>query len=78
MKTVSLLEFRKNARKIIRWARRGQRMIMTYRGKPVCRIEPISDEKPSGDDPFYELYRLADTVGKDLSNEEIDRIVYET
>ena len=78
MKTISLLEFRKNARKIIGWARRGQRMIMTYRGRPVCRIEPISDEEPSGDDPFYELYRLADTRGEDLSNEEIERIVYET
>jgi antitoxin (DNA-binding transcriptional repressor) of toxin-antitoxin stability system len=76
MKTISLLEFRRNAQQVIRWARRGQRMIMTYRGKPVCRIEPLDDEQPQGDDPFYGLCDLAGDDGEDLTNEEIDRTVY--
>lgn len=77
MKKVSVLEFRKNAKKIIRWARQGQRMIMTYRGRPVCRLEPLRDEIPGDDDPFYKLDRLADSKSKNISNQEIDRIVYE-
>ena len=77
MKTISLLEFRKNAQQIIKYAQRGQRMIMTYRGKPVCRIEPIIDEASDGNDPFYNLHRLADGKGTQLSNEEMDAIIYE-
>jgi antitoxin (DNA-binding transcriptional repressor) of toxin-antitoxin stability system len=78
MKTVSLLEFRKNARQILNNARRGQRMIMTYRGKPICRIEPIIAATPRNDDPFYRLYQLADTQAHDMTNEEMDTIIYET
>jgi len=78
MRTVTVLEFRKETKKILRWARQGQRMIMTYRGKPVCRIEPIDDAIPSEDDPFYRLGQMADVTGRDLNNEEIDRIIYES
>ena len=78
MKTISLLEFRKNAQQVISWAQKGQRMIITYRGKAVCRLEPLNDKKAIKDDPFYEIYRLADATADDLSNDEIDRIVYET
>lgn len=76
MKTVSLLEFRKNAQKVIQSARQGQRMIMTYRGKPVCRLEPILDHDVNENDPFYNIDRLADKKGKNLSNREIDGILY--
>ncbi len=78
MRKVSVLEFRKDAKKILRWASQGQRMIMTYRGKPVCRIEPIDDETPSENDPFYRLDQIAQTAGRGLNNQEIDRILYET
>ncbi len=75
MKTISFLEFRKNSKKVLEWARRGERMIMTFRGKPVCRIEPIK-EKPGPEDPFYQITHLAeDKVGL-LNNKEIDKIVY--
>ena len=79
MKTVSMLEFRKNASSIIRRAMRGQRMLLTYRGKPVLRLEPIDDpEEPAQDDPFYALAELADAGGESLTNAEIDRILYES
>ena len=78
MKTVSMLEFRKNALSIIKRAMRGQRTLLTYRGRPVLRLEPV-DSAPelSRDDPFYSLGTLADTEGESLSNDQIDRIVYE-
>ncbi len=41
MKLISMLEFRKNAAKIIRWSKQGKRMIITYRGRPAIRLEPI-------------------------------------
>jgi antitoxin (DNA-binding transcriptional repressor) of toxin-antitoxin stability system len=81
MKTITMLEFRKNAGKIIRWSQQGQRMTITYRGKPVMKIEPILPEKASGNDPFYNLGRLAKKnpgVSESLSNEEMDKLIYET
>lgn len=54
-----MVEFRRDAEAIIKRALQGQRMILTYRGKPVLRLEPIDDEEPSEDDPFYRLPDLA-------------------
>lgn len=76
METVSVLEFRRDAEAIIRKVRRGKRLVMTYRGKPVLRLEPIEASAPSPDDPFYRLARLATADGRALTNEEIDQIVY--
>ena len=73
---ISILEFRKNARQIIRSAVNGQRMTMTYRGKPVFRIEPIEEKKSSAGDPFYRLAEMAEPVGKSLSNDQMDAIIY--
>jgi prevent-host-death family protein len=73
-----MLEFRKNARSILRRAQQGQRMVLTYRGKPVARLEPIRSDRVCEDDPFYGLQGLADAGGKPLTNEEMDRAVYET
>lgn len=78
MKTISMLEFRKNAAKIIRQSKQGQKMIMTYRGKPILRLEPIVDDTIEEDDPFYRITDLADEAGTDLTNQEIDKILYES
>ena len=78
LKTISMLEFRKNAAKIIRWSKQGQRMIMTYRGKPIFRLEPIVDDAIAEDDPFYRISDIADEAGENLTNQEIDKIVYES
>ena len=77
MKTVTVLEFRKNAKKIIQWVTQGQRLMMTYRGKPVARIEPLESDVPDEQDPFYLLAEKAVDEGIDLSNKDIDRIVYD-
>jgi antitoxin (DNA-binding transcriptional repressor) of toxin-antitoxin stability system len=75
---VSVLEFRRDAETIIRKVQRGKRLIFTYHGKPVMRLEPIQSGPPSADDPFYTLSEFAIDAGQALSNEEIDRIVYES
>jgi prevent-host-death family protein len=76
MEQVSVLEFRRDAEAVIRKVRRGQRLILTYRGKPVLRLEPIEVSAPSPDDPFYQLAQLATPTGKPLTNAEIDQTVY--
>ena len=73
-----MLEFRKNAAKIIRWSKQGQKMIMTYRGKPIFRLEPVLDDQIDENDPFYMLNRLAAEDGDNLSNQEMDEILYES
>ncbi len=78
MKKVSILEFRRDAERILRRVQQGQPLILTYRGKPVVRLEPIAKKKVEADDPFYRLDQLAVSGGQPLSNEEIDQIVYGT
>jgi prevent-host-death family protein len=75
MKTVSMLACRKNAEKIIAQVQKGQRMILTRRGKPVARLEPIMEETANGDDPFYSLSELGDGGGTPLTNAQIDDIL---
>ncbi len=78
MKTVSLLEFRKKARTVLNCVKRGQSVVLTYRGKPVARLEPMTSRSAPEPDPFYSLDRLAAVGGESLSNDEIDRAVYGT
>jgi prevent-host-death family protein len=76
MKTVSMLDFRHHAEKIIDQVQKGTRMILTRRGKPVARLEPILPESFDADDPFYSLDELADDGGASLTNAQIDDILY--
>ena len=76
MKTITMLDFRLDAENIIAQVQKGQRMILTRRGKPVARLEPIATETVAENDPFYNLAELSDSSGKSLSNPEIDEILY--
>lgn len=76
MKTISMLEFRRNSERVIRSARAGERMILTYRGKPLFRLEPCVQLELAAGDPFYRLADHADKTAKPLSNREIDEVVY--
>ncbi len=78
MEKVSVLEFRRDAVAVIRKVRQGRRLIMTYRGKPVMRLEPIRASAPDADDPFYGIAQLATATGQPLTNEEIDQIIYDS
>jgi antitoxin (DNA-binding transcriptional repressor) of toxin-antitoxin stability system len=76
MKTISMVDFRLHADKIITLVQKGQRLILTRRGKPVARLEPIIHETIDSDDPFYTLSDRSDVAGESLSNAQIDDIVY--
>lgn len=77
MKIVTVLEFRKNAEKIIRWSRQGKRMLMTYRGRPVIRLEPVTHDTVNEDDPFLQLDGIASGKKTRLSNRQMDDIIYD-
>lgn len=77
MKSVSVLEFRKNAEKIINWSRQGKRMVMTYRGQPVMRLEPIQYDVVGKDDPFLQLDGIAIGEKENLTNRQMDEIIYD-
>lgn len=77
MKTISVLEFRKNAEKIIQLSKQGKRMIMTYRGQPVMRLEPIQEDGIDKDDPFLQLDGIAVKKNENLSNRKMDEIIYD-
>ena len=53
----------------------AQRVMLTYRGKPVARLEP-PDVAPQHGDPFYALADLADGNGRNQTNQEIDEAIY--
>jgi len=74
-RTVSMLELRRNALGIIKEVQQGRRLVLTYRGKPMARIEPL-ESSPGGEDPFYDLADLADIEGQSLTNREMDQVIY--
>lgn len=79
MKTITMLDLRRDARRWIEAVRRGERLVLTYRGEPVARLEPV---RPEGreireDDPLLRIDDFAvDGPGDRLTNEEIDRLIY--
>lgn len=75
MKSVSMVEFRNHALDVVDRVRRGQRFVLTYRGKAMARIEPV-EAQATERDPFYALATLADTKGESLSNRQMDEAVY--
>ena len=32
--------------------RQGERLVLTYRGKPVARLDPVTEAEPPTDDPI--------------------------
>jgi len=75
MKQISMVEFRRDAERILAQVQKGQRVILTRRGKPVARLEPLDKGEIGADDPFYALADLAE-AGYTLSNAQIDEAVY--
>lgn len=79
MKTVTMLEFRKDAARILRRVAAGERFVLSHRGKPAARLEPIRPEKssPAADDPFLTIGQRATPSPKGPTrHQEIDRILY--
>ena len=76
MTSVSMVEFRRDAEGVLRRVRQGERLVLTYRGRPMARLEPWAPPVASTDDPIYRLAELSVEEGESLGNEEMDAIVY--
>jgi antitoxin (DNA-binding transcriptional repressor) of toxin-antitoxin stability system len=79
MRTITMLEFRRDARRALAALRRGERLLLTYRGKPVARLEPVGSEpgEVPSDDPLLNVDDYAvDGPEGPLANDEIDRLLY--
>lgn len=75
-----MVEFRRNARRALDAVRRGERLLLTYRGKPIARLEPVRPEaaEVAEDDPLLRVDDFAVAgPGGPLTNQEIDRLIYE-
>lgn len=79
MKTVTMLEFRRNAEGILRRLGRGERFVLSHRGRPAARLEPITAARVSDptQDPFLTIGRRAVPSPKGKTRHaNIDRILY--
>jgi antitoxin (DNA-binding transcriptional repressor) of toxin-antitoxin stability system len=75
MKTITMLDLRKNAKQIVDRAQHGERMLLLYRGAPAMVLEPYRVEQEPGEDPVFALSSVKGN-GESLSNREIDEVVY--
>ncbi len=78
MTTVTMLEMRKDPVRIIQQVRTGRTMLLTYRGKPVMRLEPFVEKVAPEEDAFYRLADSAVQGGTTLTNDEMDETIYDT
>ena len=79
MKTVTMLEFRQDAEGVLRRVARGERFVLSHRGKPAARLEPLAAGPPSdpANDPFLGVARRAKPSSKEKTKHaDIDRILY--
>lgn len=79
MKTVTMLEFRKDAEGILRRVAKGERFVLSHRGRPAARLEPVSSANgnESADDPFLTIGQRAVASPKGRTRHaDLDRIIY--
>lgn len=79
MKEITMLEFRRDTRRALAAIGRGERLLLTYRGRPIARLEPVraSRSTPVEDDPLLRLEQYAvDGPGGVFTNAQIDRVLY--
>lgn len=80
MREITMLELRRDARRWLEAVRNGERFVLTYRGQPVARLEPVRSGAAGvpEDDPLLRIEDFAvDGPGGRLENAEIDRVIYE-
>ena len=77
MKTITMLDLRRRTASILGEVAKGQRFLLTYRGRPAMRLEPVRGYSGpvDDDDPFYRLADLATDKGASLTNREIDKAI---
>ena len=75
--SISTNELRFHFDKVLASVRAGRSLTLTYRNKPLARIEPILPLEVNipDNDPLYHLDQFAEDLGS-LTNEEIDQALY--
>ena len=79
MKIVTMLEFRQDAEGVLRRVARGERFVLSHRGKPAARLEPLTAPPPAdpANDPFLGIARRAKPSPKGKTKHaDMDRILY--
>ncbi len=77
MTTVTMLDLRRQAKSIVRRVAKGERLVLTYRGKPAIRLEPYGEATAvSPADPFYTLGEMAVADGQTMTNADMDKAIY--
>lgn len=79
MKTVTMLQFRKDAAGILRRVAKGERFVLSHRGRAAARLEPfVTARSPDPDsDPFLAIGRRATRSPKGKTrHQDIDGILY--
>jgi len=74
-----MLEFRKNAERVLRRVAKGERFVLSHRGKPVARLEPLTEPSSAdpANDPFLGIGRRATPSPKGKTrHKDIDGILY--
>jgi len=76
MKTITMLDLRKDARRIVQRVKSGEKLVLSYRGENSVLLEPYRDTSCDNDDDL--LFKLQDMAeeGGSLSNAEIDEVLY--
>jgi prevent-host-death family protein len=83
LSTITLLELRHKTEEVIRRVQAGEPLMLTKRGKPVLRLQPVEPAKIDWEnDAFTKLVRKVHAQKKPrkldppLTNQEIDRLIY--
>jgi antitoxin (DNA-binding transcriptional repressor) of toxin-antitoxin stability system len=79
MKTVTMLEFRQNAESLLRRLAKGERFLLSHRGKSAARLEPVTPWRGAValDDPFLAIGSRATRSPKGKTRHaDIDHILY--
>ena len=79
MKTVTMLEFRQDAEGVLRRVAKGERFVLSHRGRPAARLEPLTAPQSAdpASDPFLGIARRAKPSPKGKTKHgEIDHILY--
>jgi len=66
MKTVSMVDLRTDSERIVRDLKRGERMILSYRGKPLAELVPATNASAKLS-PLEALSQAQGLLGRDTS-----------
>lgn len=78
MKQVTMLQLRKQAQTILRSVAKGERFVLSHRGKPVAMLQPLPEAAPvQENDPFLTIGARATPSPKGPTrHKDIDKILY--